>query len=97
MRISVEGFILTMRRQPLTPNQKKTTGFVATLSNYRIYFRYKPFEEAQLQKEPKIVEDPSHCNFDSPEIQITSKGILRASTYKQKGEVLATEESSQYN
>lgn len=34
----------------------------------------------------KIV-DNSHCNFDSPEIYITSKGLLRKSNYSMNKKV----------
>ena len=51
-------------------------------------FRYKNYEE---NKKINVIEDASHCNFDNQEIQITSKGLLRNSTFKgesSKGENL---------
>jgi len=57
-------------------------------------FRYKKIDE--IPKKTNIVEDVSHCNFESPEIQITSKGLLRNSTYKIEKDNNELEENSTY-
>lgn len=37
-------------------------------------------------------EDVSHCNFESPEIVVTSKGLMRNSTYKMNKTITAIED-----
>lgn len=44
----------------------------------------------KINKKKNIDEDVSHCNFDSPEIIITSKGLLRNSTYKTSKNIAKT-------